>query len=552
MDISRSSLELAMLDGPLERNAAARILGGFYMAGSAMGLAALFAARPGADVAGLATVEAAACAIGLALVVGAGRLPALVVPLGVGLAVPLTAAAVHFDGDGASAYGTGFIGIALIAGFFLPRVQALAVLALAGGAYAGVVAAMPGPGSVQMPVMVLGIAAIGGLVVSYMRERVRELFNRLIDAARTDPLTGLLNRRALEELFELELERSRRSERPLSVIVGDLDGFKAVNDRHGHHAGDEALQTLAEELGKWKRRIDMAARIGGEEFALLLPETDERGAFLVAERLRRATQRTFADGPHPLTISFGVATFPVHGEDADMVLRAADQALYAAKDLGKDRSVIYSEELSRRVLEAGGEADHDLSELRLAAVVSLAEALDIRDTGTADHAHAVGRYAQMMALELGLGTERSERVRLAGVLHDIGKLGVTTPADEHDGPEMRTHPEIAASMLGRPEFDDLREWILYHHERVDGRGYPRGLSGAEIPLESRILAVADAYEAMTAGRVHRASLGDQAARVELVAGSGAQFDGGVVEAFLSALDRAAESALDSPEPTVTK
>jgi diguanylate cyclase (GGDEF)-like protein/putative nucleotidyltransferase with HDIG domain len=551
MDISRSSLELALLDGPLERRAAARILGGFYMAGSAMGLAALFAVRPGADVAGLAAVEAAACAIGLALMVGAGRFPAVVVPLSVGLAVPLTAAAVWFDGDGASAYGIGFIGIALAAGFFLPRVEALALLTLAAGAYLAVLAAMPGMHSVQMPVMVLGIAAIGGLVVSHLRERVRELVNHLLDAARTDPLTGLLNRRALEELLELELERSRRSERPLSVIVGDLDGFKAVNDRLGHHAGDEALQALAEELGKWKRRIDMAARLGGEEFALLLPETDERSAYLVAERLRRATQRKFADGPHPLTISFGVATFPAHGADADMVLRAADQALYAAKDLGKDRSVIYSHELSRRVLEAGGDGEHDLGELRLAAVVSLAEALDIRDTGSADHAHAVGRYAQMMARELGLDAERSERVRLAGVLHDIGKLGMTTPHAEH-GPELRTHPEIAAGMLERPQFEDLREWILYHHERVDGRGYPRGLSGDEIPLEARILAVADAYEAMTAGREHRASLGDQAARVELVAGSGTQFDGRVVEAFLSALDGAAEGKLNAPEPTVTK
>jgi diguanylate cyclase (GGDEF)-like protein/putative nucleotidyltransferase with HDIG domain len=551
MDISRSSLELALLDGPLERRAAARILGAFYMAGAAMGLAALFAARPGADVVGLAAVEAASCAVGLALLVGAGRFPAEVVPLSVGLAVPLTASAVYLDGVAASAYGIGFIGIALVAGFFLPRAQALAVLVMAGAAYAGVIAAMPGPRSLQLPVMVIGIAAIGGLVVAFLRERVRELVNRLIDAARTDPLTGLLNRRALEELFELELERSRRSERPLSVIVGDMDGFKAVNDRLGHHAGDEALQTLAQELGKWKRRIDMAARLGGEEFALLLPETDERGAFLVAERLRRATQRTFADGPHPLTISFGVATFPTHGADADKVLRAADQALYAAKDLGKDRSVIYSDELSRRVLEAGVEDEHDLSELRLAAVVSLAEALDIRDTGTADHAHAVGHYAQMMALQLGLDADHSERVRLAGVLHDIGKLGMTTPADE-DRAEMRTHPEIAASMLERAEFDDLREWILHHHERVDGKGYPRGLSGDEIPLESRILAVADAYEAMTAGRVHRASLGDQAARVELVAGSGTQFDGRVVEAFLSALDRAAQHELDAPESTVTK
>jgi putative nucleotidyltransferase with HDIG domain len=197
--------------------------------------------------------------------------------------------------------------------------------------------------------------------------------------------------------------------------------------------------------------------------------------------------------------------------------------------------------------------------VRLAAVVSLAEALDIRDTGTADHAHAVGRYAQMMAEELGFEPERAERMRVAGILHDVGKVGMTTgqmakpgPLDDEEWGEMRTHPEIAARMLSRPEFEDLREWILYHHERVDGTGYPRGLHGHEIPLEARILAVADAYEAMTADRVYRPALGEQAARVELVAGSGAQFDGEVVQAFLSALDRVAESELDPPEPTVTK
>jgi HD-GYP domain-containing protein (c-di-GMP phosphodiesterase class II) len=303
----------------------------------------------------------------------------------------------------------------------------------------------------------------------------------------------------------------------------------------------------------------MAARLGGEEFALLLPETDERGAFLVAERLRRATHRTFAEGPLPLTISFGVATFPEHGDGADMLLQAADQALYAAKDLGKDRSVIYSDELGRRIRETAAGDDADLGELRLAAVISLAEALDIRDTGTADHAHAVGRYSQMMAEELGFDSEHADRVRLAGVLHDVGKVGMSSgllvkagPLDDEDWGELHTHPEIAARLLERPEFEDLREWILHHHERVDGTGYPDGLVADDIPLESRILAVADAYEAMTADRVYRRALGEQAARVELVAGSGAQFDGAVVQAFISALDRVEECGLEAPEPTVTK
>jgi diguanylate cyclase (GGDEF)-like protein len=560
MELPDSSLERSLLDSPFDHPAMTRMLGGFYLAGATLGLIALaLPGRPGANSTGLLLLTLSAAGIGALLSLAYGRLPKVTIPLALAAGHLMTAAAVYLDGHGPSAFGLGHVAVGVLGFYFLPRPLAVAMLGFGGAVFAGVLTTLPTVQPFQRWVMTVGTAAIGGFVVSYMRDRLVELVTRLSDAARTDALTGLLNRRALEELFELELERSRRSARPLSVIVGDLDGFKAVNDRLGHQAGDAALQTLAEELGRWKRRIDMAARLGGEEFALILPETDEGGAFLVAERLRRATHRTFADGPLPLTISFGVATFPDHGDDPDTLLRAADQALYAAKDLGKDRSVIYSAELARTVREARADEEADLGELRLAAVINLAEALDIRDTGSAEHAHAVGRYAQLMAEELGLDAARAERVRIAGVLHDVGKIGLSTgliakpgPLDEEEWSEMRTHPEIAARLLSRPEFEDLREWILHHHERVDGTGYPAGLERDDIPLEARILAVADAYEAMTADRLYRPALGDQAARVELVAGSGAQFDADVVQAFLTALDRQAESELDAPEPTVTK
>ena|SRR5215217_2413664 len=380
---------------------------------------------------------------------------------------------------------------------------------------------------------------LAGLALHQYR-RIAALRARISDAARSDPLTGLLNRRALEELLDMELERATRADRPLSVIVGDLDSFAAVNERHGHAAGDRALQLVAGDCLKWKRRIDQAARVGGEEFALLLPETDERGAFIVAERLRRATHRTFADAGMSMTISFGVASSPVHGTDAVGLLRAADRAVAAAKDLGSDKTVICSDELARTLAESGGRSD---GELQLATVIALAEALDIRDTGTGQHSHTVGRYAEMMARELGLEQQRVERVRLAGVLHDIGKIGISDrllskpgPLDPSEWQEMYTHPEIAARLLSRPQFDDLRAWILAHHERPDGLGYPYGLAGDDIPLEARILAVADAYEAMTADRVYRPALGAEAARAELEAGARSQFDRDVVNAFLKELD----------------
>jgi diguanylate cyclase (GGDEF)-like protein/putative nucleotidyltransferase with HDIG domain len=396
------------------------------------------------------------------------------------------------------------------------------------------------PAATLAPLLPSVCALVLAVVVLRQRRRLAGLRARVEGSNRTDPLTGLLNRRAFEERLEMELERAARAERPISVIVGDIDGFRAVNERHGHAAGDSALQAVAQNALKWKRRIDLAARIGGEEFALLLPETDERGAFIVAERLRRATHRSFVDDAVGVTFSFGVAAAPAHATDALGLLRAADSATAAAKDLGGDRTVIFSGEVARMLAEAGG---HASGELQLATVIALAEALDIRDTGTGQHSHTVGRYSELMARELGFEEERVERVRLAGVLHDIGKIGISDrvlskpgPLDPEEWQEMHTHPEIGARLLSRPEFDDLRAWILAHHERPDGLGYPRGLRGGEIPLEARILAVADAYEAMTADRIYRPALGEKAARAELRAGAGSQFDARVVEALLRALD----------------
>jgi diguanylate cyclase (GGDEF)-like protein/putative nucleotidyltransferase with HDIG domain len=390
-----------------------------------------------------------------------------------------------------------------------------------------------------VPILTSACALALAVVVLRQRARMGVLRSRIDGANRTDPLTGLINRRAFEEMLELEVERAVRAGRPMSVVVGDIDGFRAVNERLGHEAGDAALKSVAANALKWKRRIDQAARIGGEEFALLLPETDERGAFIVAERLRRATHRSFSDTDVGVNLSFGVATAPEHGTDAVSLLSAADRATAAAKDLGGDRTVIYSDEIAR-TLAHGGQA---AGELQLATVLALAEALDIRDTGTGRHSQTVGRFAEMMAKELGFDEEHVERVRLAGVLHDIGKIGISDdvltkpgPLDAEEWKEMYTHPEIGARLLSRPEFDDIRSWILSHHERPDGLGYPHALSGDDIPLEARILAVADAYEAMTADRVYRPALGESSARAELTDGAGTQFDARVVKTFLTALD----------------
>jgi putative nucleotidyltransferase with HDIG domain len=184
-------------------------------------------------------------------------------------------------------------------------------------------------------------------------------------------------------------------------------------------------------------------------------------------------------------------------------------------------------------------------------LLELAEAVDLRFSGSARHSETVGRYAEMMAVELGFSERRVHRVRLAGNLHDVGKavipvaiLRKTGKLDEQEWAMIRTHPEVGAQILEHAGLADVREWVRDHHERPDGSGYPAGRSGTLLSLEARILAVADAYEAMTSDRAYRSSIGASAAREELRLGSGTQFDAGVVSAFCAVLDRESARARD--------
>ena len=427
------------------------------------------------------------------------------------------------------------------AAFFLRKPETALIGALTVGGYP--LAALTGPSIPldQVAVATVGIAATAGLV-GLQRVNANRLIWRLSDAAVTDPLTGLANRRGFQDLIETELERARRSGQPLSLIIGDLDHFKALNDGFGHGAGDRALEQLSLILQTAKRRIDTAARIGGEEFALVLPDSDHHAAYILAERLRREVRETFMYEPHELTISLGVATFPEHAGGVDELIALADESLYAAKALGRDRTVVYSHDLGATVEAETGELTPRVDR-HSATVVAIADVIDARDHATAAHSQTVGRYAAAIARELGLPEPVVERVRFSGVVHDVGKIGIPDSIlhkpgwlDAEDWMEMRRHPEIGASILAGANLADVSEWVLAHHERPDGTGYPNGKAGHEIPLEARILAVADAYEAMTSDRVYRAALSQEEARAELARCSGTQFDERVVEAFLRVLD----------------
>jgi diguanylate cyclase (GGDEF)-like protein/putative nucleotidyltransferase with HDIG domain len=438
----------------------------------------------------------------------------------------------------ASSYGPlPYVWVMLFAFYFFTLPAALVHLGLAMTGYALALAAESPPGNhVDGWLATTGTLLAGGMFVLAVRDRMTALIAGFADSAHRDDLTELLDRSGFQEVFDLELERARRAETPLSLIVGDLDRLKRVNDQHGRDAGDDALRRVARTIRSSKRGFDVAARIGGEEFAMLAVGSDAHGAYMLAERVRTE----IAQSPGALTASFGIATFPLHGASSEALLRAADQALYAAKRLGSNRSVISSAEVPG--ILAGPPRPQDDGQVELAALLSLAEALDVRDSGSVSHCHRVGRLAELTARELGMTPDAVERVRLAGVLHDIGRVGIpdelvrkSGPLTEEEWRLVREHPEIGARMVETTDFRDLRPWIRYHHARPDGRGYPAGHPWEQVPLEARILGVADAYEAITSERPYRSALaGDDAAAV-LRNGAGRQFDSQVVDALLRAV-----------------
>jgi len=371
-------------------------------------------------------------------------------------------------------------------------------------------------------------------------ESARQL-ERMRYLAEHDPLTGLRNRRGFEPGVGKHVA-ALAAGGELSLLVCDLDHFKRINDALGHEAGDAALRRFADVLRACAVEGEVPTRLGGEEFAVLLPGMGEAEALVSAEQLRRLVRVEFADFPGHVSVSVGVATVGPEAPGAQALVRAANRALYAAKRLGRDRCVVHHAQ-TLEMLDSLRDPDGGAGE-QLAAAMLLAETLDLRDVATGRHSQTVGSYAEQIARQLGFPALRVERLRAAGILHDIGKLGIADAIlhkpgklDAHEWDEIKRHPELGARILEHANLRDIGAWVLAHHERVDGRGYPHGLAGEQVPLEARILAVADAYEAMTADRPYRPALTCHAARTELEANSGKQFDADVVAAFLLVLRR---------------
>ncbi len=301
--------------------------------------------------------------------------------------------------------------------------------------------------------------------------------------AATDPLTGLANKRSFDERLASEWDRAMRHDRPLALAMLDLDRFKAVNDAHGHGAGDAVLLEVARRLAAEVRPADMLARVGGEEFAWILPEADAADAWAAAERARDAVSRARVPSIGRLTISAGVADTD-DALSAAGLYAAADKALYAAKAAGRDVCIRYAPGISagRR---AAAEAARGERLQALVALRALARAIDARHPGTRGHSERVGDLAVALSTALGRPVESAVLIRDAALVHDIGEVA---------GGDLRDHPALGARMVHGVLGPDQCEWIRAHHEHFDGTGYPDGLDGARIPAEARILAVADAWD----------------------------------------------------------
>ena len=395
------------------------------------------------------------------------------------------------------------------------------------------------------------------LLTSRDKDRVtRELELALAEQERlavTDGLTGLYNRRFVEEMLQLETARALRTGERLGLIVVDVDHFKSVNDAHGHQAGDEVLLAIAERLTGAVRRPDVVGRYGGEEFVVILPGAGPEVLLELAERCRRAVADhpfPLRDGaPLPITVSLGVAGLPEHAITARELVRTADRALYLAKGAGRNRAQIGAD-LAVPAMDPVLEPMRALPVLeRVADLVDLIQA-------SREHSTAVARYSAQVAAAMGLPGETQRRCRLACRLHDVGKIAVPPEVltkagrlDEAEWALMRRHPEHSAWMIGLvPGLGEVSGIVRQHHERMDGSGYPDGCAGTGIRLEARIVAVCDAWAAMLADRSYQPESSPARARRVLRDGAGSQWDPEVVDVFL-ALEAGGEIAPLEPLET---
>jgi diguanylate cyclase (GGDEF)-like protein/putative nucleotidyltransferase with HDIG domain len=421
-------------------------------------------------------------------------------------------------------------------------------------------------------------------------------FQKAQEQAITDGLTGVKTHRFFMEALSAEWKRSTRAGRAFALVLMDLDRFKFVNDFYGHLEGDLVLQRVGHILETNCRRSDVVARYGGDEFVILMPETNMEHARQLASKLRGWVSADELLREKNISASFGIACYPLHGSSPQELIQVADASMYLSKHQGgnavstadhfdpneakkwkRDVLEAYLGVTLKRLFATGPEAFEEIySRLKqfteslaategtngapskgvtapegpqalpqavLDTVTSLAFAIDAKDHYTQGHSQKVSAYAALIAEALDLNDLEVEEIRLGGVLHDIGKVAIPENILNKNGPlnpneweTMKSHVTFGAKILDPlTPLARIREMVLHHHEFFDGTGYPKAIAGEQIPLGARIIAVADAYDTITSDRTYKKARASAEALAELQRCANAQFDAKIVEAFVRAM-----------------
>lgn len=397
-----------------------------------------------------------------------------------------------------------------------------------------------------------------------------ELLERSDEYVNTDSLTLLNNHRGFQEILTNELSRAQINNQNLSIIMMDINNITKINRELGHAKGDEVIKLVAEKVRQNVRENDIAGRYGGDEIAIILPNTNSEQAKYVAEFLTYSLSCCFIDEIGPIKVSVGVATYPDCAEDKEKLLILAEQAMYISQAKGyKDgmSAIIsssdfnfwddialksYAEVVSKRHSQLGinfeeeiltkFNIDDTLSESRIRDVAtSLAGAIDAKDPYTKGHSTSVSRYSEALARAINLPEKEIQRITLGALLHDVGKIGIPETVLKKEGPLsddewaiMKQHPVIGAEKVlqPNPNLRDLIPIVKHHHERIDGKGYPSNLSNGEIPLAAKIVAIADTYHALISDRPYRKGMAIEKAISILEEGAGTQWDEDLIRTFV--------------------
>jgi len=384
-----------------------------------------------------------------------------------------------------------------------------------------------------------------------------KIYEKTKQQAITDGLTGLYNHRYFHEVISNIV--NNKTYDVFSIAMIDVDMFKIYNDLYGHSAGDKVLSKISKILQEATSEDNIVARYGGEEFAIVFPNIEGDESFKAIEKLRMAVESSFCSNHmfnEIVTISVGVANYPAHGREAKTILDSADKAMYKAKQTGRNKALLYSNNLlesnsSENSNEIVDEQDK-IQNAYLSSIYALAATIDAKDSYTYGHSSNVSKYAIELAKAARFDDEKIKIVGNAGLLHDIGKIGIpenvltkSEKLSEEEYSMMKKHVDIAIPIIQHiPTLINVIPGIMTHHERYDGKGYPRGLKGENIPIEGRCLCIVDSFDAMVSDRPYRKALPILVGLQELKQNRGTQFDPVLTDIFIKLVEDGIFEKLD--------